>query len=317
MAKAKEITGLDCAANVADWARAVLIVRFGEIVELREAALDFDDIEGVHDMRVATRRLRSALRDFLPFVRKNKLKNARRELKQIADALGAVRDEDVAIAALEELQTEAENTKAGFENLVNERRARRDAARANLREAITDERLTELRQDFEQAVSKAVSQKKEQINFSDAGKQIVGAAFRDFYELGDSLYNPFAVEPLHEFRIAAKRLRYAIELYVSCWGERIEVFAEEVAKMQGFLGELHDADVWIEDLGARLGKSSGANENEFQAAARLLSNFVKTRTANYRRALELWSEWQTNDFAGKMRELVAKDNLSESEQAAV
>ncbi len=60
MAKAKEIAGLDCAADALNWAAEVLRVRFDEVVGLRGAALDFSDIEGVHAMRVATKRLRSA-----------------------------------------------------------------------------------------------------------------------------------------------------------------------------------------------------------------------------------------------------------------
>ena len=48
-----------------------------------------------------------------------------------------------------------------------------------------------------------------------------------------------------EMRIAAKRLRYAIELFTVCWGARIAPFAEEIAEMQSFLGEVHDANGWF------------------------------------------------------------------------
>jgi CHAD domain-containing protein len=68
MAKAKEIIGLDCAAPVLERAAEVLRVRFDEVVNLRGAALDFSDIEGVHSMRVATEAVRSALRDYTPFM---------------------------------------------------------------------------------------------------------------------------------------------------------------------------------------------------------------------------------------------------------
>lgn len=314
MAKAKEIVGLDCGANVLDWTQKVLRLRFDEIVELRDAALNFDDIEGVHDMRVATRRLRSALRDFLPFMDKRLLKNVRRELKAVADALGAVRDQDVAIAALEKLETEieGEQIKQGIESLLNERQAVRDDARQKLTDAITINNLAELQEDFDQAVTDAVrSQNKKhgnkQTSFKEAGKIVIGESLDEFLALGSSLYNPFETEPLHEMRIAAKRLRYAIELYVSCWGEKIAPFAEETARMQSFLGEVHDADVWIEDLGERLRKTNGENQNSQKAAVWLLSKFVKTRTANYRDALELWSKWKASDFARRMQAVIEFD----------
>src|SRR3712207_3814458 len=132
MAKAREIVGLDCSASVTDWTREVLRVRFEEIVEKRQAALDFSDIEGVHDMRVATRRLRSALKDFLPFLHKRSLKRVRRDLKTVADALGAVRDDDVAMAALEKFRNEADSDelKQGIDQLLAERGEQREKARA-------------------------------------------------------------------------------------------------------------------------------------------------------------------------------------------
>lgn len=306
MAKAKEIIGLDCDANVLDWAAEVLRVRFTEIVEARDAAIDFTDIEGVHQMRVAARRWRSAVRDFLLFVDKRPLKRARREIKEIADALGAVRDQDVAILALEQLRSEAkiEEITAGVEMFINERTAIRSQAQNDLIRAIAADRLHDLAENIASSIEKSVRAKAKksaakQIRFNQAGKTVVGASLNEFLRLGTSLYNPFEIEELHEMRIAAKRLRYAIELYVSCWGEKIAPFAEEVAKMQSLLGEVHDADVWILDLSARL--QDGEREQKFPAAIWLLSKFVKTRTANYRQALELWSKWQTEDFGEKMR----------------
>ena len=57
---------------------------------------------------------------------------------------------------------------------------------------------------------------------------------------------------MHRMRIAAKRLRYIVELYTQCWGASLTSFAEEIAEMQSHLGELHDCDEWIAVLSARL-----------------------------------------------------------------
>src|ERR1044071_3631071 len=107
MAKAKEIVGLDCRASASSCVLLVLRTRLDEMSEFRAAALDWSDPEGVHDMRVASRRLRSALRDFKPYLRMKKMRRAADYLKAVADALGAVRDHDVAIIALEELKQDA------------------------------------------------------------------------------------------------------------------------------------------------------------------------------------------------------------------
>lgn len=311
MAKAKEITGIDCAADALLWAAEVLRVRFEEVLDARGAALDFSDTEGVHQMRVATRRLRSALRDFTPLMNKRPSKRLRKELKRLADALGAVRDQDVAIAALEALQTEAEtdSIKTGIGRIIAERNRLREAAQTVLTDALAPHNLDDLHIRFSAAIDKAARQKKSKrtVSFSEAGRAAVADGLDDLGDLGASLYEPFSVEPLHEMRIAAKRLRYAVELFTACWGEKIASFAEEVAELQTLLGEVHDSDVWIENLSERLRgfqKKAAPEKDDFQTAAWLMSEFVKTRTKNYRAALRLWSEWETNDFAGRMRTIV-------------
>src|SRR5262245_1743163 len=104
MAKAKRIKGIKCNDVASAGIKLVLVTRFAELSGFREAALDWGNMEGVHSMRVASRRLRSALRDFTPFVRKQRLAPVLKPLRNIAAALGEVRDQDVAIKALEQLE---------------------------------------------------------------------------------------------------------------------------------------------------------------------------------------------------------------------
>lgn len=309
MAKAREITGLDCAADANRWAAEVLRVRFEEIAESRAAALDSGDIEGVHQMRVATRRLRSALRDFAPLMRRRPLKKVKRDLKRVADALGAARDLDVAIVALERLQAEAkdEPVKAGVGKLIDERRAERERAQIDLTQTLAAAAVEDLQTRFAASIDEATKRKKSArvVSFNEAGRAAVFDSLRDFCDLSRSLYEPFNIEELHELRIAAKRLRYAIELFTACWGKTIAPFAEEIAEMQSFLGEVHDADVWIDGLGERLRRAAPEN-GERRTDVWLLSEFVKERTKNYRAALKLWSDWQENDFVERMRAVITE-----------
>jgi len=314
MAKAKEITGLDCAADALQWAAIVLRVRFDEIIELRGAALEFSDIEGVHAMRVATRRLRSAMRDFLPLLKKRPLRRVRKNLKEIADALGAVRDQDVAILALEHLQAAAEidqtneQIKEGTETLLEERRTVREKAQMDLIQTLNADDLAKLQANFTAALDNAVGKNKRKhvVSFNEAGREAVADSLRELGDLGWCVYEPFNVEKLHEMRIAAKRLRYAVELFTVCWGERITPFAVEIAEMQSFLGEVHDCDVWLESLSERMRRrqNGAAIENEHRAVVWLLSEFIKNRTKNYRAALKLWSEWEATDFTERMQAII-------------
>jgi CHAD domain-containing protein len=313
MAKAKEITGIDCAAGALEWAAKVLVVRFEEVIESREAALNFSDIEGVHQMRVATRRLRSALRDFLPLMKKRPLKKVRKSLKEIADTLGAVRDQDVAILALENLQAAAEidktseQVKEGIEKLLAERIRLRQRTQMNLIKNLDADVLARLQSDFIAALDKAMIKKMQTrlISFNEAGRDAVAASLAELCDLGASLYEPFNIEKLHEMRIAAKRLRYAVELFTACWGDSISPFAARIAEMQSLLGEVHDCDIWLGNLAERMrGKprqNDSATSSERQATIWLMSEFIKNRTKNYRAALKLWSDWETSNFTEGMR----------------
>jgi CHAD domain-containing protein len=323
MAKAKEIEGLDCGADAGEGVRLVLGTRLGEVCALRAAALDWSDPEGVHDMRVASRRLRSAIRDFSPYLRKRKLRRVKGDLKSLADALGLVRDEDVAIMALEKLASDAPpEVWAGVGQFADERRRRRERVRARLERVLTEEALAELREDFDGALAGAVkaARKTEDdggkgtgADFRHAGREIILARLAEFQELSQSLYNPLKSEPLHRLRIAAKRLRYAVELFAACWAEgALTPFAKEIARMQTSLGELHDCDVWVEEIGEALkptereaaGAGDAAAEQKRGAAFWLLDHFTKERAGHFQDALMRWREWEATGFQARLANIL-------------
>lgn len=318
MAKAEEIAGLDCDDGIHAGALLVLRSRLQELCALRARALDFTDIEGVHDMRVASRRLRSALRDFAPFLRRKSV--PQRRLKALADALGRVRDEDVAIEALERLKAKAsEQLATGIEQVMDERRWRRERAREALERMLTEDALAEMQEKysarFERALRRDIKENQAQaLSFRHAGREIILARFTELQELSSSLYHPFEIDALHRMRIAAKRLRYAIELFASCWGGTLAEIAKEIAELQSSLGELHDCDVWIGDLGERLDVRRGAQqeaetrsigEQARQAGVWLLGHFVKEREKHFRAALARWHEWETEAFAERLSQNLA------------
>jgi len=349
MTKAKEITGLNGAASASDGIKLTLMTRMDEMCVGRDAALDWSDIEGVHDMRVASRRLRSALHDFAPYLRKRRLSVARGELKAVAGALGKVRDHDVAIEELEKLAAGAPpEIAAGIEKFADERRAARVGTRAMLLDALTEQAIAQLREDFSGALEKAVRprgkrrrKKKhkgesadESFTFRDAGREIITARLAEVHELSASLYHPLDAEPLHRLRIAAKRLRYAIELFSQGFpAGALKPFAEEVAALQSSLGTLHDCDEWIAALGARLARQapsghsddhgggwhgvaiddhaddgdSAARQSERCAAVWLLNRFVKTRAKHFRLSLGRWNEWETNRFVARLQSALVMD----------
>jgi CHAD domain-containing protein len=104
MAKARDIEGLHASMPFAEAAAATVAVRAQELFEHSENVLDMTDIERVHDMRVASRRLRAVLEIYAPCFPEAQFKPLLREVKDLADALGERRDPDVLLDRLATLE---------------------------------------------------------------------------------------------------------------------------------------------------------------------------------------------------------------------
>lgn len=307
MAKAKRVKGINCNSVASIGIKLVLVTRFEELYGFQETALDWSDPEGVHSMRVASRRLRSALRDFLPYLRKRGLTSVQKRLKNLAGALGEVRDCDVSIMALEELDKRAPaNVSPTLRQFVEARKERREVARESLKAALDKTQLDQLQSDFVVAIDGATNGAKMlsklQITYLQMSRAVIADRLKELEKLSTGVYKPFEVETLHDMRIAAKRLRYAVELFQSCWGRSIGMYAKRAARLQTALGDLHDCDVWIESFGEAIDEAR-KQKQEAQVAAFvwLLGHFVKVRTKHLRRAFAEWSKWEAQDLSGKLR----------------
>ncbi len=154
MAKADDIPGLSGQAPWIETAREVVHVRARELFVHADGVLDTSDIERVHDMRVATRRLRAVLETFGGAFPKDELRPVLRDVKALADALGARRDPDVAIASL---LTFAQGVpavdRAGAESLATELREEQAAGNEALARVLEETREHDLQGRLEALVS--------------------------------------------------------------------------------------------------------------------------------------------------------------------
>jgi CHAD domain-containing protein len=146
VARAREVQGLDCEEPFASAAARVIEARAAEAFEHSDGVLDVSKPKRVHDMRVATRRLRAALEVFEPcFPAKGHRKTLKR-VKTLADALGERRDRDVAIESLQELATGvAAADRPTLEALIERLREEQRRANEELAPAVAPKRLRKLR----------------------------------------------------------------------------------------------------------------------------------------------------------------------------
>ncbi len=154
MAGARKVK-LDCEESFSQAAARAVKVRSKEVFAHTEGVLDLGDVERVHDMRVATRRLRAALEVFEPCIPRKRHHKALKRVKALADALGERRDADVEIAALEGLLDEAaEADRGALLALIEELRARQAEANEALVPYVAPKRLKKLRRRLKKLVKK-------------------------------------------------------------------------------------------------------------------------------------------------------------------
>jgi CHAD domain len=137
MAKAKDIPGLDAAISYREAAALTVAVRAQELFDQAEGVLDTSDIERVHDMRVASRRLRAVLEIYEPCFPRKLLRSVLADVKALAGALGERRDPDVQLAQLEEFAAAVKAAdRPGVELFAERVRAQQGAGNEALRAAL-------------------------------------------------------------------------------------------------------------------------------------------------------------------------------------
>lgn len=134
MAKARTVEGLEeSGISFRDAAARTIATRAEEVFEYAHGVLDTTEIENVHAMRVATRRLRAAMEIFAPAFPRKHHRAVLREVKALADALGERRDRDVGIEAMTGVVAALTARDApGIEHLIAELRDEQAAANVAL-----------------------------------------------------------------------------------------------------------------------------------------------------------------------------------------
>jgi CHAD domain-containing protein len=156
VAKAKPIPDLTAEQSYAEAAARIVSVRGAELAEHAEGVLDTGDIERVHDMRVATRRLRAALEIFEPCFPAEPFGQALSQVKRLADALGERRDRDVAIVALHNFNDQmAAPDRRGVASLIDQFRTEQDQANDELAPLVAEESLKPLRESIDELIAGA------------------------------------------------------------------------------------------------------------------------------------------------------------------
>jgi CHAD domain-containing protein len=201
-------------------------------------------------MRVATRRLRATIAlfaDLLPPV----LSHLRDELRWVGHELGAVRDLDVQIEALERLRANAAwEDASALAPLVAVVEADRRAEREQLLALLRSARYDVLVSDMSATLRAGPPADREQVDVFAYATPILERQFRRLRSDGRLLTETALAAEYHALRIVAKRFRYSLELFGELYGKPAERMTAAVRALQDLLGEHQDAEVATQRLRA-------------------------------------------------------------------
>lgn len=208
------------------------------------------DIEYIHRMRVATRRLRSGLALFGAHIAEKRSLIWFRRIRKLTRALGEARDTDVQIAHLDELQQSLDPPyRSGVRRLLLRMKQRRRDLQSKVLEALTDFEQSGIITEMAQRLA-PLDIYRDTLDLHDvellrfAGDAIT-ARLDEFLAFAEIVDQPERVEELHAMRIAAKHLRYTAEFFAPLYENELKGHLKALRFAQDTLGAIHDCDVWI------------------------------------------------------------------------
>jgi CHAD domain-containing protein len=282
-----------------------------------------DDIEYVHRARVAARRLRTALKLFAEGFPPAAVRRWRKSIRRVARALGEARDRDVQIEFLYELLCRMDNKEhlpGVIGVLVALQRRRRRKQQSVVKGVARFQRegtLGELRQALRKLARSAAAAKTRPAPSAKSmtlfGRRI-RRRLKKMLDHEDSLNNSDQCERHHAMRIAVKRLRYALEICRPLYAGRLEPMVEAAKRAQTLLGEVHDCDVWLDELQAIVAGAAGRLMPTLGGALRrrawlpgvemLREDRAEHRRRTFAELAEFWAELRRRRLWDKLQNLV-------------
>jgi CHAD domain-containing protein len=290
------------------------------------------DIEHIHRMRVASRRLRAALPLFASCFPEKKYQQWMQEIQRITRTLGEARDTDIQIAFLTKLVKKRQaRMHADDPDIVLSIRLNGDMEtillsglqkkRSKLQTAVvsTLEKLensgviNDMRIFFNGQAMRAKSTRKKPSPYGIApvAASRIARRLTKLLSYEGWVHNPDAIAQHHAIRIAAKKLRYTMETYAPLYRLGLKKHLTRVKKIQEILGDLHDCDVWIDSMMVMLVKERLTSSTTIAPTKMRVSKVTsykhfldereKERKFLYRRFVRLWNSLERSRLWDELR----------------
>jgi triphosphatase len=293
---------IDASMSAGEVAFAILRRHFAKMLAHEPGVRLGEDPEELHDMRVATRRLRAALKLYKEVLPK-RAERYERDLRHFAGSLGEVRDLDV---QLERLAGEASGGGEVMEDVVAALEERRVEMRRRMLEALDSSRYERFVASFSGTLRRG-RRPAPTGPILEVAPGLVRRRYKKVRKDVKSLTADSPPEDFHDLRKKGKHLRYALEPLRGIYGKPAERVVELLKSVQDDLGDNQDLIVaaglmrelgLAGDLPPRVSFSLGAIAERYaREAAQIRARFLGS---NELRALEGGKPWK------KLRRAVEK-----------
>jgi CHAD domain-containing protein len=290
--------------------RKILLGEFIKMLKVEDGSRTGEDIEDVHKMRVAIRRLRSAFRLLRPYYKTKVVEEFNDELRKLMTHLGKVRDLDVLIHDLTQFMPSLNDEgRAIMQTVIDTLDQRRVAARAELNHTLDSKNYRRFQKTFTRFLTTEGAGARSQTESLVTPYQVRHvltlliykhlAAVRAYETVLDNADAP----TLHMLRIEFKRLRYTLSLFSDVLtGKEIEEFSKELVTLQDLLGRINDISVAQERLHGIMDDLEGDQRAVLQV---YLDSITSERPQLESRLPDIWRRFNSKPVQRKLANAVA------------
>lgn len=298
------------------------------IQTLRKTAkniLKRSNIEDIHDLRVSSRRIRTVLDVFSEYLPKKKVKSWEKEIRTITKSFGSVRDLDVQIDLINEVYESTEDNKirSGLRRIrlrLKQKRQQKQVNTKKITRVILDSTsIVEMNAWAEAALENNGSEMFFSSELYRLGYRQIQTRLDEFLFYEVFIFDPDRVEELHQMRISAKQLRYALEVFSDLYKQETDFTLDITRQAQEYLGNIHDSDMWIDFLPEFMNKEmkrikdfygySGPYNRIKPGIEYLINNRKRERSQQYKNFLKDWKVWKFKETWLNLRKVIFLTSL--------
>ncbi|OGX06615.1 MAG: hypothetical protein A2Z88_09260 [Omnitrophica WOR_2 bacterium GWA2_47_8] len=257
------------------------------------------DVEFLHEIRVAGRRLINALWAFSSFLTDQDVEIWQKLIKRFNRYVGEARDIDVQVEFLKDFKKKYKADEEFVDVVISGLQKKRSKLQAKIMSSLNELEDKKVLASVGHEI-RGVGQHPLVCTGSEAyrfAELKISARLKELIAFKKYVDRPECVHELHMMRNAVRNLRYTMEAFAGLYPKNYQEFLTALQKLQGFLGKIHDMDVWAQELSK---SAHRIKAHDHKAAGHLIGHCKKERIKTYKAFVLFWERCQKDHFWKKL-----------------